>query len=221
MRGLFMALTNDQIRQEASQILMGEDFQRYSDKAAQWDFWRWLREHLNWQFPFESQSSLAVWKLLGVLLKFVLIALILWFVGYLLYTLWKKLFSPSQETEQRLSVTSAERREARESYVRLAHEALSAQDYRLAIHYLFLATVSLVIRDTNFHQAEYMTNREIARLTDFSRFSRAGQLKAVFEMMVHFDEPRWFGTQPASQSDYEQFEQYYRAFEQGDTTAHA
>jgi len=80
------------------------------------------------------------------------------------------------------------------------------------MHYLFLASVSQVIQDARFHGSEYMTNREIAAASDFSRFDDARQMSGIFHDMVYFDEPRWFGSVLMTEQDYHRFRELYQQF---------
>jgi hypothetical protein len=216
-----MALSNEEIQQQASQVLQGEDFSQYAPKTQSWDFWRWLTDHLNFRFPFETNASLGAWKMFAMATKWLLILLLVIAVGYLLYYLFQKWFISQDEDKKEWAVSEAERVEARESYAKMAQMAYHQKDFRLAIHYLFLATVSMVIRETHFREAEFLTNREIARSTDFSRLPQPKRLGAVFEKMVYFDEPRWFGRLTATQSDYDRFLAYYQQFGQSERIGHA
>jgi hypothetical protein len=207
--------SNEEIRQEAALVLQGEDFQQYVARGESFDFWKWLMDKLNWQFPFETADatlSSINWTLVGYMVKVFWVLLVVTVVMYALYLLYMRFFGSQRQEVEEIRITDDQRQEAQQSYARLATEALQRQDYREAMHYLFLASMSLVVRDSFFHNAEYMTNREIATNSDFSRFSQPQHLRGLFNDMVYFDEPRWFGNAPASQEDYEQFASYYSVF---------
>ncbi len=212
-------LSNTQIRQQATQVLQQDAFQQYVDKTKHFDLLKWLLKHFHWKLPFEFGPPGSVWMVIAYLFKTVLILLGLFLVGWLGYLLYQKLFRrPPAEAE--LSISEGERIAAQESYTQLAGEALKHKDYRQAIHFLFLATVSRVIQDEHFHGAQYLTNREIAQSTDFSRFSQHQPLSQLFQTMVYFDEPRWFGREESGQSDYDEFNRYYETF-QNQVSPHA
>ncbi len=203
--------SNDEIRRQAREILQGEEFQQYIPHEQQFNLMEWLMKHFKWKLPFEDQTSKWTWEIMAWGLKIVLVLLVVLILGLLIRYLYRRLSAPD-EAELTMGITEGERRQAQASYQQLASEALKAQDYRLAIHYLFLACVTQVIQDDAFHATDVMTNREIAAATDFSRFSQADRLKQLFHQMVFFDEPRWFGAMSAGESEYHSFETFYRDF---------
>lgn len=206
--------SNEQIREEASQVLQGEDFQRYLAGDESLDLGKWLAQQLNWKFSFEADPSLPpfIWQALGFMLKgfFLILGLIL--LGYLLRICYRRFFTSGKDKTDKPEAISMQREVSRKSYNCLASEALLRQDYRQAMHYLFLAAMSSVIRDTLLQRAECLTNREIATMSDFSRFPHPQKLCSTFNKMVLFDEYYWFGEASATQADYEQFAQYCKAF---------
>lgn len=204
--------TNNEIQNEAAQILQDEAFQRYIPKDEPFDLMKWLMEHIDFDLPFSNQLGSWDWKLLGFLLKWFFILAAVAIVGYLLYLAVKKLLFAPEDDVQTCAVSQKQREEAREDYAKRAAEAFKHQDYRLAVHSLFLATVMMVIEDAFFKGTDSLTNREIASVTDFSRFPQAGRLNEVFYEMVYFDEPRWFGRQQTSLDDYQAFWDRYQEF---------
>lgn len=216
-----MTQSNADIQQEASNILKDEDFRQYLDREqpfslTQWieDFVRWLAKLFDWKLPIENVGNPQLWSLVAWLLKILLILAVAGAIGYGIYRLVKRLQKKAMAEESLGLVTQRQRLEAQEYYLGLAAQALAQQDFRLAIHNLLLATVSMVIRDSKFHITEFMTNREIAMSTDFSRFRNAGQLGEMFQEMVYFDEPRWFGTLDIRAGDYQHFKDMFTRFQQ-------
>lgn len=174
------------------------------------DFWKWLREFFNFKWPFEVHGEIP-WQLLGIGLKAILVLLVAFAALYTIRWLIQK-FARAEKRGTLHTVTQQQREAAQAMYARQAQAALESKNYRLAIHYLFLAAVSQVIEDSRFHGSQYMTNREIAGASDFSAFADAGQLSRLFHEMVLFDEPLWFGQGLVSAQDYETFQQFYGQF---------
>lgn len=215
-------LSNSQLRDQASQVLEDPDFQQYLNEGEHFDPWgwlkdfmRWLKSLFDWELPVEHGDHSDIWTAFGWAMKgliWLVIAGIVLYVGYRLVRHF--FFKPKEETFEIAGVSQQQRVEAQELYLKLAGDALAEKDYRRAIHYLFLATVSLVIRDAKFHASEFMTNREIAGSTDFSKFANGQQLGGLFNDMVYYDEPRWFGKFSISEADYQHFQQMYSQFHQ-------
>lgn len=204
-------MDNSAIQAEAHKILLEPDFQQAANQEPVFDFWKWLREFLNFKSPFELHGDPIPWQLLGIGLKAILVLLVAFAALYTIRWLIQK-FARAEKRGTLHTVTQQQREAAQVMYTRQAQAALKAKDYRLAIHYLFLAAVSQVIEDARFHASEYMTNREIAGATDFSAFADAGQLSRLFQEMVFFDEPLWFGQGIVSEQDYQRFHQFYGQF---------
>lgn len=217
-------MDNEEIRRRANDILQNQDFQQYQDKSQDWlsQLLKWLHDLFHNKTPDYGTSpgmkmDPAVWGLFAETLKLVviaaaviaLLALIHWLVTtYLLHK------GPVEEPGLHV-VSEQQRQEAQDMYLRMAHDALKDQDYRGAIHYMFMAAVSQVIRDSLFHGTKAMTNREIAGASDFSRFGQPQQMSLLFNQMVFYDEPRWFGTVDVSSNDVNQFQQIYGQFAAG------
>jgi hypothetical protein len=205
-------MDNEAIRNEAGRILEDPDFQQYYAQEEMFDFWRWLRDILNARLPFEGQDHWGIWPVVGYVFKGVLLLVALVGIGYILYWIGLKIARRPVQEITTYGITSEQRQEAKDKFVKLASEALHQQDYRLAIHYLFLAAVSQVIKESSFHGTEFMTNREIAEASDFSDFGEPGQANRLFHQMVYFDEPRWFGQASVPEQDYRSFQQIYSQF---------
>ena len=47
---------------------------------------------------------------------------------------------------------------------------------------------------------------------DNTGFPNAQQMSGLFQEMVYFDEPRWFGNASSSDQDYQRFQQFYAQF---------
>lgn len=214
MRG--RTLDNDAIRDEASQILENKDFRQFRPKEENFlqDLWDWFKDLFDFGVGPASGGDPMVWKLLGGLFKVGLILLLLFAVGYLAYWLFG-LATGRKNPEVFYGVSEQERKDARDSYTRLADDAFRSGDYRLAVHYLLLAAVSMVIRDNSFHTAEYLTNRELVHASDFSGRGNASQLNRMLHDMVLFDEPAWFGDGSLGEDDYRKFSAIYRDFQSG------
>jgi hypothetical protein len=209
-------MDNDAIRKAAKKVLEDPDFQQAQEPNPVMDWLKTLSDDL-WKilrgmFNFGSPGDLDAWRVVGVGLKVLLIVLAVVAAGFILKWLYERYFQRQRPRIEAYAVTRTQRQEAQELYARLASEALQSQDYRLAIHYLFLAAVSQVIRDADFNGAEFMTNREIAGASDFSRFGNPRQISELFNAMIQFDEPRWFGNADISEQDYRQFDGFYSQF---------
>lgn len=205
-------MDNDQIRKAAKKVLEDPDFQQYQGGDPFADLWKQLRDMFKFDMPDEMKGDPAIWQAVGMGLKLLAIVLAVIAVGFILKWVYERYFTGRSRKVETHGVTLAQRQEAQDLYSRLAGEALQKHDYRSAIHYLFLASVSQVIRDSEFSGTEFMTNREIAGASDFSRFGNPRQVSTLFNTMVHFDEPRWFGKASISEQDFHQFDQFYRQF---------
>lgn len=205
-------MDNSAIKKEASKILSEPDFQSYGEQAPLFDLWNWLRKFFELPKPHGRLYDPIPWQLLAVGLKVILVIAALGILFLSVRWLYYRLLSRAKSTNDSYTVTQAQRQEAQEQYASQAAEALQHQDYRKAVHCLFLAAVSQVIRDSLFQGAEFMTNREIANATDFSRFSDAVRLNHLFNNMVYFDEPLWFGKDPVNEQHYHNFYQWYEQF---------
>ncbi len=210
--------TNDQLRNEAHQILQGEDFQQYAPKAdmAAWlkDLLQWFQEHFHFQFSPNDAWTQHLVEMTIMGFAVVGILLLVFLLGTLLHHLYKTLLPAGSEDTSGWVVSQAERHVAHASYSALAQTAFEQQDYRLAMHYLFLATVSLVVQEEYFQASEFLTNREVAQVSDFSYFPQARKIHDLFQQMVQFDEPRWFGHINASAEDYQHFLSWHQQFHQ-------
>ncbi|HEY9686936.1 MAG TPA: hypothetical protein V6C52_08190 [Coleofasciculaceae cyanobacterium] len=205
-------MDNDAIRKAAKKVLADPDFQQYQDPNPFADLLKALRDMFKFELPEGLHGDPKIWELVGLGLKGLLIVLAVVAVGFVLKWLYGRYCQRRRPRIEEHMVTQAQRLEAQELYARLAAEALQSQDYRQAIHYLFLASVSQVIRDSAFNGAEFMTNREIAGASDFSRFGNPQQISGLFNTMIHFDEPRWFGNASISEQDFRQFDGFYSQF---------
>jgi hypothetical protein len=205
-------MDNEAIRSEAGRILTDPDFQQYYHKEQPFDFWRWLNDMLDFKMPFEPHYSSQSWAMFGMAFKGIVIFLALAALVAVIYWIVSKLARRPPPEVETYGITQEQRQEAKDKYARLAADALKEHDYRLAIHYLFLAAVSQVIKESSFHAADFMTNREIAESTDFSAFEQSGQVNRLFHEMVYFDEPRWFGRASVPEHDYQNFQQLYSRF---------
>jgi hypothetical protein len=214
-------MDNDAIRKAAKKVLSDPDFQQYQDPNPLADWLKALRDLFKFDMPEGVHGDPKIWELVGLGLKGLLIVLAVVAAGFLLKWLYERYFQRRRPRVEEHVITQAQRLEAQELYARLAAEALQNQDYRQAIHYLFLASVSQVIRDSAFNGAEFMTSREIAGASDFSRFGNPQQISELFSTMIHFDEPRWFGNAGITEQDYRQFDGFYRQFVTGTKTTEA
>ncbi len=204
-------MDNSAIQQEARRILADPDFQHGKSQLPGFDVWKWLRDFLNFKSPFDGHDVSIPWQLLGLGLKAILLGLVVVALVQVARWLIQK-FARRESGDSTYFITPQQRQAAQDMYARQAQDALDAGDFRLAIHCLFLAAVSQVIQDSLFHGSEYMTNREIASASDFSRFTDAGRLSRLFHDMVFFDEPLWFGQGMVSEKDYLTFRQFYSQF---------
>lgn len=210
-------MNNDDIRSEASRILAEKDFQQFKPRGEDplQGFWDWLRDLFNFNpIPAGAGDPMA-WKVFGMMIKLALIILLLAAVAYLGYWIFTRFAGRPAGDVLYSGISDEARREARDNYNRLAESAMKNGEYRLAIHYLLLAAVSMVIRDAAFHATDFMTNRELAEASDFSRFRNAAQLNRLLRDMVHCDEPSWFGTVPVAEEDYRRFSGVYSQFQSG------
>ncbi len=210
-------MNNDDIRREASRILSDKDFQQFKPKGEDplQGFWDWLKDLLNFNPIPSGAGDPMAWKVFGMMIKLALIILLAAAVAYLGYWLFSRFAGQAPPDALYSAITDADRREARDNYNRLAETAMKNGEYRLAMHYLLLAAVSMVIRDASFHATDFMTNRELAEASDFSRFRNAADLNRLLRDMVHFDEPSWFGTVQVAEADFRQFSQVYGQFQSG------
>jgi len=149
----------------------------------------------------KTLSNRWIWEGLGHFLQILFYGLLLAIVIYMMYWLWKKI-STRKPSKTGFIVSQAERQEAKIQYLQQAEQAAQSQDYRLAIHNIFMAAVTQTIRDTHFHKAEFLTNRELANVMDFSGFRSPEQLSRLLNEMLQTDEPRWFGTEEADLTHY-------------------
>jgi hypothetical protein len=203
---------NSEIKKQAANILSEPDFKQHLNPEPVFNLGDWLKQFFD--FPTTPRGHIAdpiPWQLLGTGLKAILLLVALFGVVLLLRWVWFKWIH--REIKMELpGITQQQRKEAQEMYAHQAADALKRQDYRLAVHYLFLAAVSQVIRDSLFQGAEFMTNREIANATDFSRFKEPGRLNRLFIDMVYFDEPLWFGQDAVTEQKYHDFLRFYEQF---------
>ena len=208
-------MDNDAIRDEASRILSDKDYQQYqpqqSDVLA--PFWKWLRDLLDFGPPPETpQGSFPFWEVFALLIKVVVVLLILFGICMGIYALVQR-FTHRDETVPLVGVSHQQRVESRESYVRQAEEAFRAGDYRLAMHMLLMAAVTMVIKDSSFHSAEFLTNRELAAASDFSGHRGGAELNRMLHDMVRYDEPCWFGRATADEPGFQNFRKVYDQFQ--------
>lgn len=204
-------MDNQDIRKQASDILSDPDFKQHLDSEPMFDFWDWLRKLFDVHPPKGHFADPIPWQLLGVGLKVLLLLSALFGLWMLLRWFWQKWFRREPAAE-RPGISLQQRQDAQDMYASQAAAALKRQDYRQAVHYLFMAAVSQVIRDALFQGAEFMTNREIANATDFSRFQDPKRLNRLFNDMVYFDEPIWFGKDAVSEQTYQDFLRFYEQF---------
>ena len=209
-------LSNAQIQEHAHRILQQDEFTTTDSGSQQPNLLQWLMQTLQqWlsglHIPlikgnatmYNVLAKAFVYGLIAVLIAVPLGIAVFWIVK-----LFRKPKSPVQT-----GVTVAERRAANLSFTKLSEEALQKSNYRQAMHYLFLAAISWVIQDQFFHNAAFLTSREIAQAIDFSKVTSHMQLKSLFESMLNLDEPRWFGNIPTSSQDFEAFNGIFKQFQ--------
>ncbi len=215
--------SNEDLRLEAGAILDGADYQRYLQDAPKentFNFGEWLGKWLNQHLPKEMNIPPQTWPMIEWAFKIASVILLAAVVIFLAWWLYRHFRERHVKLAGQPRVSEKQRIQAQESFIQQAQAAFEQGDYRHAIHFLFLASVSRVVRDAFFSGTANMTNREIARESDFTRYRAETGMQTLFSQMVFFDEPRWFGTQPATAEDYRTFEQFYRQF-QDKVGAHA
>lgn len=197
-------MDNDAIRKEAERILKDADFHQVKPDNPFAELLKYLAEHFQIKMPpvEKALGNRWIWDSLGGFLQIIFYGLLTALALWLIYWLWKKISTMKQTTKSAFTVSQAERQEARSQYLQQAEQAAQAQDYRLAVHCLFMAAVTQTIRDTDFHRAEFLTNRELGNAMDFSGYQSSEHLIRLFNEMLQLDEPRWFGKTETSLPHY-------------------
>jgi hypothetical protein len=205
---------NDAIRKEAERILKDADFHQAKPDNPFEELLKFLADHFKMKMPPVEKTFGNRWigESLGGFLQILFYGLLAALAIWVIYWLWKKISAIKQTKKPAFKVSQAERQEARSQYLQQAEQAAQTQDYRLAIHCLFLAAVTQTIRDTDFHRAEFLTNRELANTMDFSGFQSSTHLSHLFNEMLQLDEPRWFGKTEASLSHYDSMRSLHSDF---------
>lgn|GEM_PF-2753458 len=198
-------MDNDAIRKEAERILKDADFHQAKPDNPIAELLKFLTDHFKMKMPpvEKTLGNRWIWESLGWLLKILFYGLLAALTIWIIYWLWKKISSMKQTAKPAFTVSQAERKEARSQYLQQAEQAAQAQDYGLAIHCLYMAAVTQTIRDTDFHRAEFLTNRELANAMEFSGYQASEHLSRLFNEMLQLDEPRWFGKTEASLSHFD------------------
>lgn len=206
-------MDNNAIRREAERILKDADFHQSRPDNPFEDLLRSLLDSLKIKMPplEKSFASKWIWDSLGGFLQILFYGLLLLIVVLMIYWFWKKI-SKKKRSQAGFIVSQAERLEARTNYLQQAEQAAQAQDYRLAMHSVFMAAVALAIQDVHFHKAEFLTNRELSHAMDFSSFCSPEELNLLFHEMLLMDEPRWFGTMEAHSKHYDAIRAIYSNF---------
>ena len=226
-------LSNEQARQLAESITHGDEYQLYLDpqrphKPSEWEnmlkevaeqlqsWWDKFRElfHLKNKVEHHLTPSWTreamTWGsrvLLVIVIMAVLYALIRWGIGA--YKQYKAMLDAEKRHP---TITLEERQLQKNEYLQLAESAYQAQQYREAIHYLFLAAVTQVISHEQFHASHALTNREILTHCDFACCSAPTSAAQHFTHLVHYDERNWFGFEPAQSTDYTAMLSEYQSF---------
>lgn len=226
-------LSNEEARQLADSITHGAEYQIYLDpkrphKPSDWErvlkqigdqLQEWwdqfrelfhLKEHMQKKLspPWTEEAMQWGLRALIVLLALVaLYALVRWGLG-----VYKQYRLQRDAEKQHPVITLEARQQQKIEYLQLAEAAFNDQQYREAIHYLFLAAVTQVISHEQFHASKELTNREIITHCDFSQCVSPESAIRHFQHLVHHDERNWFGYEPVKAGDYKTMQAEYQSF---------
>jgi len=208
--------TKDDDKRKLAEILSREEYQKVveNDKSAFQRFMEWLAEWLRDIFPRSNMPSVDPNGLqpLSVILQFLVYALVIGGIGYLIYK-----FAPAVADRFR-----KREREAAESRVILGEhiddltsasdlfaeaEKLALRgDLRAAIRKGYIALLCDLADRKVIGLARNKTNRDYLRdvRQRSSLFDRMRRATGSFERY-------WYGLQPPSKSDWDEFTEQYRA----------
>jgi hypothetical protein len=207
-------LTKDQDKQKLAEILRREEYQKPAENEESF-LEKWWNEFLEWllgAFPRPSVSP-GTDSGLGSLqlgLQILVYALVIGFIGFLIYKIAPFLFrrfESKERKERKHRVILGERIEADESASDLFGEAeqlARSGDLRAAIRKGYIALLCDLSDRKVIRLAHHKTNRDYLRdiKTNEGLFNNVNGLTRNFER-------NWYGLRPADEGDWEDFRRAY------------
>jgi hypothetical protein len=208
--------TKDEDKQKLAEILRREEFQKPQEKEES-VFQRWMREFLEWlreKFPRANIDPQVPTGLgpLSVVLQFIVYALVIALVGFLIYKFAPVIiarFAKREKSENKSRVILGEHIEASASASDLFSEAETlarSGDLRGAIRKGYIALLCDLADKKVIGLARHKTNRDYLRDV-YKRSSLFAHMKRATGSF----ERHWYGFRSPSSDDWDEFREQYRA----------